>query len=200
MNDPARPTLSAATMEVMSLFATNGGSQYGGESVSQEQHALQAALFAERQGAAPSAIAAALLHDVGHLLHSLPDDAPERGIDDRHESLAASWLRKRFGPEVVEPVRLHVAAKRYLCAVEPSYLKELSEPSILSLRLQGGPMSAAEVREFESLPFHREAVALRRWDDAAKVPDLVTPGREHFARYVDQCASNDHREDASCSR
>jgi phosphonate degradation associated HDIG domain protein len=184
---PTHPeTTSEVTREVLRLFRERGGSQYGGEAVTQQEHALQAAFFAEREQADATLIAAALLHDVGHLLHSLPDDAPDHGVDDRHETLAAKWLHKRFGPAVVEPVRLHVAAKRYLCAIDPDDQRQLSSPSALSLKLQGGPMSDDEVREFQSQPFCEAACRLRRWDDAAKVPDLVTPPLEHFAQYLDQ--------------
>ena len=146
---------------------------------------MQAALFAERDDAEPALIAAALLHDVGHLLHSLPDDAPEQGVDDRHEALAAQWLARRFGPAVIEPVGLHVEAKRYLSATDPGYYRLLSPPSVLSLELQGGPMTQDEARRFEARRSFAAAVRLRRWDDAAKVVGLVTPPIEHFAQYVD---------------
>ncbi len=174
------------TVEILSFFANKGQSQYGGEAVSQQEHALQAAHFAEESGASPALIVAALLHDVGHLLHTLPDDAPDQGIDDAHEKLAARWLGERFGPDVVSPVGLHVAAKRYLCATESAYFDQLSTPSVISLKLQGGPMSPEEVCEFEARAFFAEAVALRRWDDAAKDPELVTAPLEHFAQYVDR--------------
>jgi phosphonate degradation associated HDIG domain protein len=181
--DETAPASVAA--EVVELFAAHGHSQYGGEAVSQQEHALQAALFAEREQAGGALIVAALLHDVGHLLHDLPDDAPEQGTDDRHEVLAARWLANRFGADVVEPARLHVAAKRYLCAVDRSYQDALSAPSVLSLKLQGGPMTPEEVREFESQPHFEAAVRLRRWDDAAKVVGLVTPDVRHFMKYVE---------------
>lgn len=179
--------------EVLGLFRKHGGSQYGSEAVSQLEHALQAAFFAERAGASAELITAALLHDCGHLLHDLPDDTPERGIDDFHEQLAARWLIARFPAAVVEPVRLHVAAKRYLCAVDESYQSQLSPPSVLSLQLQGGPMSADEVSEFERGPHFAAAVDLRRWDDAAKVPKLITPALEHFADYLRQVIDSDRR-------
>jgi phosphonate degradation associated HDIG domain protein len=163
-----------------------GDSAYGGEEVSQREHALQAAALARRDGAGASLIAAALLHDVGHLLHDLPDDAPDRGVDDTHETLAARWLSRWFGPEVVEPVRLHVDAKRYLCAVEPEYLRRLSEPSVVSLRLQGGPMTADEVRAFRESARLADAVTLRRWDDEAKAPDLVVPGLESYVPIIEE--------------
>jgi phosphonate degradation associated HDIG domain protein len=187
---PRRP----ATIEVLELFRDRGASQYGGEAVSQQEHALQAAWFAERAGAETALIAAALLHDVGHLLHHLPDDAPDRGVDDRHEALAARWLAERFPREVVEPVRLHVAAKRYLCATDSAYASQLSPASVLSLKLQGGPMSAEETRQFGVQLFCERAVALRRWDDAAKVPELKTPPLEHFAAHLDQCARSREEE------
>lgn len=159
--------------EILRLFAERGDSAYGGEVVSQREHALQAAHFARKVGAGPALVVAALLHDVGHLLHDLPDDAPDQGVDDRHEDLSAAWLIGRFGPEVSEPARLHVAAKRYLCAIEPGYFDALSEPSRISLALQGGPMSPDEVEAFRASPHSAAAVLLRRCDDSAKVPDLV---------------------------
>jgi len=170
--------------DILELFARHGHSEYGGEAVTQLEHALQAAFFAERQAAPANLIAAALVHDVGHLLHSLPDDAPDQGIDDAHEILAARWLADRFGPAVCEPVRLHVTAKRYLCAVDDTYFGQLSAPSVLSLGLQGGPMTPEETREFERMPFSQESVQLRRWDDAAKVIDLQTPGIDYYAKFV----------------
>jgi phosphonate degradation associated HDIG domain protein len=170
--------------EIQRLFETSGGSLYGGELVTQLEHALQAAMMAEDEEAGPHLIAAALLHDVGHLLHDLPDDAPEDGIDDVHEQLAYKWLSAHFGPEVTEPVRLHVDAKRYLCAVEPEYWASLSPVSQHSLELQGGIFSEDEAREFEQSPYYDSGVRLRRWDDRAKVVGLDTPSLDHFLKYV----------------
>ena len=181
-------THKSVTKELLHLFELRGGSEYGGEAVTQLEHALQAATFAEREGAEPSLITAALIHDVGHLLHDLPADAPDQGIDDRHETLAAAWLAQRFQPAVVAPVAMHVAAKRYLCTVDRSYFGQLSQPSVQSLAMQGGPMSAEEVVRFESRPHFQDAVRLRRWDDAAKVVGMVTPALQHFASYIDQAA------------
>jgi phosphonate degradation associated HDIG domain protein len=182
--------LTAKTSEALDairrLFAERGDSAYGGESVSQREHALQAAALARRDGAGAALVTAALLHDVGHLLHELPDDAPDRGVDDTHEALAARWLSLWFGPDVTEPVRLHVDAKRYLCAVEPEYLRRLSEPSVLSLRLQGGPMTDDEVRAFRESPHLAEAIALRRWDDEAKDPDLTVPDLESYVSIIEE--------------
>lgn len=174
--------------DILQLFAQHGDSEYGGEAVTQLEHALQSASLAEQEGASSFLIAAALLHDVGHLLHDLPDDAPDRGIDDHHENSASTFLRQLFPAEVTEPVRLHVTAKRYLCAVEPIYLERLSGPSLISLRLQGGPMTADEVASFRQNPHHPAAVRLRRWDDTAKVPKLQTPSLSHFSKYIREAA------------
>ena len=176
------------TLRIIELFHRSGNSQYGHESVTQLQHALQAAWMGEQDGADAALITAALLHDIGHLLHDLPDDAPDQGIDDRHEVLGEQWLTRHFGPEVVDPVRMHVDAKRYLCTAEADYLAKLSPPSVQSLHLQGGLMNAAEVEVFRAHPHFERAVRLRRWDDEAKDPALETPPIGHFARYIDEVA------------
>jgi gamma-butyrobetaine dioxygenase len=165
---------------LLQLFAERGQGAYFGEAVTQTEHALQAAHLAEQASASGELTAAALLHDVGHLLHGLPEDVAQRGIDGRHEEGGADWLARWFAPGVVAPVRLHVAAKRYLCAADAAYLAGLSPASQLSLRLQGGPFSAEEVRRFEQEPHWQSAVALRHWDDAAKVPGLRVPGLDHY--------------------
>ena len=175
------------TTTVIDLFAAHGNSEYGGESVTQEEHALQCAELAIAAGAPASLIAAALLHDIGHLLHDLPSDAPERGIDDLHEALGGRWLETRFEAAVTEPVRLHVAAKRYLCATEPAYEAALSEPSRVSLGLQGGPFTPHEVAAFEENPFWQDALRLRRWDDTGKVDGLATRCVADFADVLDAC-------------
>jgi phosphonate degradation associated HDIG domain protein len=162
------------------LFETGGNAAYFGEPVSQTEHALQTAHQAESEGATDALVVAALLHDVGHLLHGLPESIADKGIDGRHEAGGSDWLARHFGPAVVDPVRLHVAAKRYLCAVDPEYLAILSPASQQSLRLQGGPFDAASVNEFEAEPFYREAVQLRRWDDQAKIPGLNVPPLAHY--------------------
>ena len=131
---------------------------------------------------------ASLLHDIGHLLHDLPDDAPDEGIDDRHENSGYNYLKANFDTAVTEPVRLHVAAKRYLCTVDESYYDQLSEPSIVSLKLQGGTMSEEEKAEFESSPHWKAALELRRWDDLAKIVDLETPPLEHYLPMIDEVA------------
>jgi phosphonate degradation associated HDIG domain protein len=190
VNEPLsrRKNMSHRIEEVRRMFRERGGSEYGGEAVTQQEHALQAAMLAERAGAEAALVAAALLHDVGHLLHDLPADAPDQGIDDGHEHAAARWLAEWLPPETVEPVRLHVAAKRYLCATDPVYHARLSAPSIQSLKLQGGPMSEAEVAAFRASPHFSAAVRLRAWDEAAKVPGLPTPDVEHYLKAVKSAA------------
>ena len=105
--------------ELLEIFAGRATRRYGLSDVNQLQHALQAAALAEADGAPPATVLASLLHDVGHMIHRLGEDPASRGVDDVHEQLGAEWLARRFGPDVSEPVRLHVAAKRYLCTVEP---------------------------------------------------------------------------------
>jgi gamma-butyrobetaine dioxygenase len=163
------------------LFAAGGDSAYFGEPVSQTEHALQTAHLAEQEGATDALVVAALLHDVGHLLHGLPETIADQGVDARHEAGGAGWLARHFGPAVTDPVRLHVAAKRYLCAVDAGYRSRLSPASRQSLGLQGGPFDAAGVRAFEAEPYHREAVRLRHWDDRAKIPGLAVPPLGHYA-------------------
>lgn len=166
--------------EIFDLFARRGEEAYFGEPVSQLEHALQTVLQAEQANASDSLIVAALLHDIGHLLHKLPEDIADQGIDAQHEKIGAAWLAKYFPPEVAEPVKLHVAAKRYLCAVDTDYQKRLSLASIQSLALQGAVMDAAAVRDFEQNDLYREAVALRRWDDEAKIAGLCVPSLEQY--------------------
>jgi len=168
-----------AIEKIYDLFENGGDNAYFGEAVSQKEHALQSAYAAEQEGASDALIVAALLHDVGHLLHGGPEDMADHGIDDRHEVVGRAWLARHFGPEVSEPVRLHVDAKRYLCAVDKSYEAKLSPASVLSLKLQGGPMSPEEVAEFEKNPFAQDAVRLRHWDDIAKIVGLEVPELEH---------------------
>ncbi len=166
--------------EIMELFSRHGVVSYHGERVSQTEHALQAAELAERDRAPDQLIVAALLHDLGHLLDGEDEALAQRGIDGFHELLAHSWLAKHFGREVTEPIRLHVDAKRYLCAVDPDYLAGLSPASRHSLSLQGGPMQTDERAQFEVNPFYHDALRLRRYDDTAKVPELKVPGLEHY--------------------
>jgi len=173
----------------MEIFEAKGSESYFGEPVSQLEHALQAAYYAERENAPDWLVAAALLHDIGHLLHDMPEHVADLGIDARHEELGHAWLAQHFGPGVTAPVRMHVDAKRYLCATDPEYLSLLSPASVQSLRLQGGPFSEAEAREFAARPFAREAVRLRRWDDLAKAPGMRAPGLEHYREAIETSQS-----------
>jgi phosphonate degradation associated HDIG domain protein len=172
---------------IASLLTLKAGGQYGLSAINQRQHALQAAWLAEKSGCSASLVAASLLHDIGHMVHDLGDNAAEQGVDDLHEERGYEFLRGWFGPDVTEPVRLHVAAKRYLCATESDYFAKLSRDSVVSLALQGGPMSAQEVAEFGAIPQAAGAVQLRRFDEQAKQRGLATPPVEHFMPYVERC-------------
>jgi phosphonate degradation associated HDIG domain protein len=163
------------------LYATQGGLNYG-EGVTQIEHALQCAALAEADGAAPSLVVAALLHDVGHLFEAEEDVASFK-VDDRHQSSGADSLRALFGEAVCGPIALHVAAKRYLCCVEADYHAALSPASQASLKLQGGPFDAAQAAAFERLPHWREAVTLRRYDDSGKRDETSS---RTFADYLPQ--------------
>ncbi len=162
------------------LFEGPGAADYLGEDVSQAQHMLQTAALAERDGAPTELVVAALLHDVGHFTGPLTGADLMGGSDNRHSHVAADWLAQWFSPAVTEPIRLHVAAKRYLCAVEPTYFAVLSEASRYTLDVQGGPMSSEEVDTFEAEPYAQDAVRLRRWDDAAKDAAQSVPAFDHY--------------------
>jgi [1-hydroxy-2-(trimethylamino)ethyl]phosphonate dioxygenase len=166
-------------LQIKSAFDRRGAETYG-EGVNQTDHALQAGWLAEQAGASRALIVASLLHDIGHLIQDLPQDIAEQGIDTEHESVGSAWLSRYFGLDVTEPVRLHVEAKRYLCIAEPGYFSRLSEASILSLGLQGGPHKAEEAKAFAAEPYAEEAVKLRHWDEEAKVLGMKTPGLTHF--------------------
>ncbi len=170
--------------QLIGLLKERGGAQYGGEAVTQLQHALQTAHKAESAGATAELIAAALFHDLGHLVHDLGEGAAAEGVDDRHEHRAIGWLRPVFDETVWQAVRLHVDAKRFLCSVEPGYCQALSEESRRSLQLQGGAMTAAEADAFTQQAYARDALELRRWDDEAKDPDARTPGLAYFAERI----------------
>ena len=173
---------------ITDLFAAEGAREYLGEAVTQAQHMLQAASLAEGAGAAPELVAGALLHDVGHFTGVVSGHELMSGTDNRHGDQGADWLAQWFGPGVTEPVRLHVAAKRYLCAVEPGYFGGLSPASVHTLRIQGGPMTPAESAGFEASPWCQSALRLRRWDDAAKDPAAVVPAFGYYQRLLRQLA------------
>jgi len=181
--------------KLIDLFTRHGDEAYFGEGISQTAHALQSAELAIAEGAAAPLVVAALLHDVGHLLHSGGEDIAERGIDARHEAIGSVFLERLFGLAVTEPVRLHVAAKRYLCATDPAYYDSLSPGSKRSLALQGGPFTAEEAAEFIADPRGTDAVRLRLWDDRAKVAGLATRPVQAFrpllASVLKECPPDD---------
>lgn len=166
--------------DVLELMSSRGGDSYFGEDVTVLEHCLQAAYFAADTQSSSELVVAALLHDLGHLLHQEAEDIAEAGVDTRHEEQAVHLLAEHLPAAVTEPIRLHVAAKRYLCFAQPAYRESLSPSSELSLQLQGGPMTEAEAASFLSLPFARDAVTLRRWDDEAKIPDMKVPPVETY--------------------
>lgn len=173
--------------EITRLYQTHGAARYGAEKVTQLQHALQCAQLAEKSGADPALIVAALLHDLGHMLASYKEALPA-DAEDAHEYVAIPFLRGQFPQSVTEPIRLHNEAKRYICAMDRSCLEALSPASRRSLTLRGGPFSASEATLFIRQPFATESVLLRRWDDLAIDPSVRTPGWSHFLRYLERAS------------
>lgn len=167
--------MSRVVEEIDALFARHGAESYG-EGVTMLQHALQTATLAQAEGADDSLVIAALLHDVGHFLQPTDDSYGYH----KHDRSGGEWLAKRFGPAISEPVRLHVAAKRYLCATEADYFGKLSAASVHSLGKQGGPMSTEEATAFAALPHSEAAARLRRWDDGGKVTGLDVRKFAHY--------------------
>ncbi len=156
------------------IFARRGAEEYLGEAVTVAEHMLQGAWFAEQEGAEDELVAAALLHDIGHYTSEFGTYSPEDTKDRYHDAAGAKVLEPFFPPLITECVRLHVAAKRYLCAKHPEYFDGLSEASVHTLSLQGGPMNPQEIENFESNPFHEQAVRVRKWDDDGKIAGLKT--------------------------
>jgi phosphonate degradation associated HDIG domain protein len=174
---------------IEALFRDKGERAYTGEPVSQLEHALQSAMLADADGASEDLVAAALLHDLGHLLNDLGDTPTARGLDDRHQYAALKLLRGRLPATVLDPIRLHVDAKRYLCATDPAYLSLLSADSVRSLALQGGPFDAPGAQRFIEQPHAADAVRVRLWDDRAKVAGAATPPLEHFLQRLERLAA-----------
>ncbi len=170
------------------LYRDHGHIAYSGEGVTQLEHALQTAHRAEQSGAGDELITAALLHDLGHLLNLQGESPTERGIDDQHQYFAIPFLRALLPAAAIEAIRLHVDAKRALCAVEPGYHAALSEDSKRSLALQGGIFTREQAQAFLARPHARDAMQVRRWDDAAKIPGAVTPALDHFLAIASRCA------------
>ncbi len=175
-------------ISILDLYQQRGQSQYGGEAVSQLEHALQCATLAESAGESAEMIIACLLHDVGHLIHHLGENVTLQGIDDQHEYRALPLLETLFPPAVTMPIKLHVAAKRYLCAVDRNYWASLSLVSKRSLEHQGGIFSESAATAFIQQPYAEEAVRLRHWDDLAKNPDVATPDLQHFEGFMQRAS------------
>jgi len=179
----------ALTVEdIEKLFQEKGHEQYSGEPVTQLQHALQTAYLGEQEGASEGLITAALLHDLGHLLHELGDTPSMQGVDDVHQYRIVPFLRQLFAPSIIDTIQRHVDAKRYLCAVCPSYYASLSDDSKRSLTLQGGIFTQEQADAFFAEPGAQDAVQLRLWDDLAKQPDMLTPQLSHYMQIVKRCA------------
>jgi len=180
--------MSLSLPDIEQLFAQRGDEQYSGEPVTQLEHALQSAHLARESGASPALVTAALLHDLGHLLHNLGPTPTLTGVDDLHQWRALPFLRGLFDDDVLQPIALHVDAKRYLCATRPAYREALSDDSKRSLELQGGVFSPEEARAFEQRPGALDAVRLREWDDLAKTAGQRTPPLAEFLELACQCA------------
>ena len=174
--------------DIDGLFRQHGHIEYSGEGVTQLEHALQAAQLAENEGASDELVTAAFLHDLGHMLNLQGDTPTARGIDDQHQYFAIPFLRPLFTPAVIEAIRLHVDAKRALCALEPGYYAALSEDSKRSLKLQGGIFDPEQLEAFMAKPYAADAIRVRRWDDQAKVIGAATPPIGHYLEIAARCA------------
>ena len=173
--------------DIERLFSRHGSAQYAGEPVTQLEHALQTAHLAEQSDASDELVTACLLHDLGHLLNQQGETPSLRGIDDTHQYYALPFLRGLFPGAVLEAIRLHVDAKRYLCRANDAYYAKLSDDSKRSLVLQGGVFSIDEAAAFIAQPGAHDAVRLRQWDDLAKQPDWATPSLAHFLARAERC-------------
>ena len=172
--------------EILAAFEANGHLDYG-ENMSMQEHMLQTAQIAAQDGGDERLIVAALLHDFGHLVCNMPNDTFLDGQDNHHEDVGADALSTWFDEEIVNAVRLHVAAKRYLCGSNPAYFDKLSDASKMTLEIQGGPMNAEEIQAFRTLPGHDMAVRVRVYDDQGKVPEMDRPELDHYLPAIRQC-------------
>jgi phosphonate degradation associated HDIG domain protein len=174
--------------QILQTYASRGSDHYG-EDVSQREHAEQCAHHARADGASDELIVAALLHDIGHLLHKFGEDAADRGIDTRHERIGSGFLARALPKGVTEPIALHVRAKRYLATINPAYLESLSAASLQSFNLQGGLMSADEIEAFLAEPYHFDAMKLRAYDELGKVVGLEIAGLAGYAPLIRDLAA-----------
>ena len=174
--------------DIRLLFDRHGDTAYPGEPLTIAEHSLQTAQKARDEGATDELVTAAFLHDLGHFLNFKDETEVARGTDDQHQYFAIPFLRPLFPAAVIEPIRLHVDAKRALCALDPGYHAALTPGSLRSLEIQGGIFSEEQAAAFLARPFAREAVRLRRWDDASKVAGVPTAGFEHFLAIASRCA------------
>jgi phosphonate degradation associated HDIG domain protein len=179
--------MPSTVQPIVDLYAAQGGARHGNEPVTQLEHALQCAELARRAGAAVELVAAAFLHDVGHLIAPQPHFTV-RAIDDLHQYVSLAYLRPLFGAAVLEPIRLHVDAKRYLCHADPGYRELLSAAGKRRLELQGGPLTGGEASAFLRHRFAQDALRLRRWDDQAKIPGWRTEGLKRIAEVLESAA------------
>ena len=195
MTDPTSNPLTARTIVAFlaDIFERRGGEEYLGEPVTMAEHMLQGATLAENANLPEIIVVAALLHDIGHFTSEFGTFRMDDTEDRYHEEAGAQVLEAFFPTLVTDCVRYHVAAKRYLCATRPDYFNRLSDASVHSLNLQGGPMSPQEVAEFEQNPNLEQIIQVRYLDDAGKHADMETPGFAHFAPMVQRVV------DAHCS-
>ena len=168
------------------IFRRLGADSYLGEAVTMTEHMLQTARNAEQAGESDETITAALLHDIGHYTGEFPENYIDLGLNNKHETMGAAILEKFFPPEVTEPVRWHVEAKRYLCATEDDYFAGLSDASVKTLHLQGGPYDQTQCTKFEENPYLETILNVRRYDDGGKVPGVETPDLDHYLEIAQQ--------------
>ena len=161
----------------------NNNSLYIGEKVTMTEHMIQTAMLAEENQSPTSLICACLLHDYGHFIIEDPDQLVSKSVDGKHEDIGFNFLKNYFKPEVVEPIKLHVQAKRYLCR-NKSYWNILSKASKVSLKLQGGMMDNNEAKKFVSLKFHNDAILLRKYDDEGKIPNIKMKKIEDYRNLI----------------
>ena len=168
--------------KIINKYKTNND-LYIGEKVTISEHMIQTAMLADQNHSSKSLVCASLLHDYGHFIIEDPDLFVSKSLDGRHEDLAYDFLKDYFKPEVVEPIKLHVKAKRYLCR-NKSYCNFLSEASKISLKFQGGIMNDEEAKKFTSLKFHKEAIMLRKYDDDGKTPNIEIKKIEDYQNLI----------------